>query len=154
MKSPRAEVAMEALTAAVSRWTLSAENPVVSCTAEEDRARQEYRLQSDLAYQVQRFGVGAHPQYGTVDYETMDLTRAFEIMAESRRAWLELPSIVRERYGSWQGVEKAAASGELEQLLKTAGLDGSRKPSGPDGSPSDSAGDKGTGGGPPGDSPS
>lgn len=124
---------------AKERWTLAADVPVVSCTADEDRARQEYRLQSDLAYQVQRFGVGMHPAYGVQDFDAMDLTRAFEIVDASRVAWMELPAVIRERYGSWGAVEKAAQTGELEQVLKAAGLDGGSSPSEPVASPSDSA---------------
>lgn len=95
--------------------------PVVECSAEEDRARQEYKLQSDLAYQVQRFGVGAHPVYGSVDFDNLDLTRALEIVERSREEWAKLPAVVRERYGSWAAVERAHRSGELEQVLKAAG---------------------------------
>lgn len=124
---------------AKERWKLSQEEPVVACSPEEDRARQEYRLQSDLAYQVQRFGVGVHPAYGVVDVDAMDLTRAFEIIEASRQAWLELPAVIRERYGSWSNVEKAAASGELQQVLQAAGLDGVGLPSNPVASASDSA---------------
>lgn len=94
---------------------------VVVCTAEEDKARQEYLLSSDLGYQVQRFGVGVHPQYGEQNFDLMDRTLALELVAESNRLWLELPRVIRDRYQSWANVEAAAASGELEQVLKAAG---------------------------------
>lgn len=119
-------------------------SPVVSCTAEEDMARQEYKLQSDLQYQVTRFGAGLPFQSGVVDFDHMDLTKAFELIEESQQRWLTLPKVVRDRYQSWANVEAAAASGELEQVLKTAGIDGGVSPSKPDGSASDSAaGDQG-----------
>jgi len=99
-------------------------SPVVACTAEEDMARQEYALSADLSYQIQRFGVGAHGIYGELDYDHLDLTRAHELVREAQEAWLRLPKVIRDRYRSWANVEEAARSGELDQVLKTAGATG------------------------------
>lgn len=121
------------------RIAVDEEPPVVACSEKEDMARQEYALQADLAYQVQRFGVGHHVQSGEVDFDNLDLTRALQIVEESQMAWLRLPKVVRDRYSSWANVEKAAQSGELEQLLKAAGIAGSITPASTDASPSDSA---------------
>lgn len=96
-------------------------SPVVACTAEEDKARQEYALQSEIGYQISRFGVGHPVAFGHVDYDLMDRTRAMELIEEAQRAWLTLPRAVRDRYQSWAAVEAAAASGELDQVLKAAG---------------------------------
>jgi len=96
-------------------------SPVIVCTEGEDMARQEYALQSDLAYQVQRFGVGHHTKSGAVDFDSMDLTTALGLVEASSQQWLQLPKVVRDRYQSWANVEKAAATGELQQLLKAAG---------------------------------
>lgn len=96
-------------------------SPVVDCSGSEDMARQEYALSSDLRYQVQRFGVGRPFQSGEVDFDAMDLTKAFQVVEEAQQAWLRLPKVVRDRYQSWANVEAAAESGELEQLLKAAG---------------------------------
>lgn len=114
-------------------------SPVIECTAAEDMARQEYKLQSDLSYQVQRFGAGLPFKSGEVNFDLMDLTKAFELIAESRDAWLRLPKVVRDRYQSWDNVERAAASGELAQVLKAAGIDDGSSSSIPAASPSDSA---------------
>lgn len=115
------------------------EFPGIRCTAAEDMARQEYALSSDLAYQVQRFGVGAFPgKYGEQDFDLRDLTRAHELVAEAQAAWLGLPKVVRDRYASWANVEAAAKSGELEQLLKAAGV-APAVGAASDASPSDSA---------------
>lgn len=100
------------------------------CTAEEDKCRQEYGPQSQIGYQISRFGVGHPLQFGQVDYDSMDLTRAMELIEQSGQAWLSLPKVVRDRYQSWGAVEAAAASGELQQLLKAAGADGGSSPSG------------------------
>lgn len=113
---------------------------VVACPESEDMARQEYRLSSDLAYQVQKFGAGLPFKSGEVNFDNLDLTVAFDLIAQSREAWLRLPRVVRDRYQSWNNVERAAASGELEQLLKTAGIDTGAVPGAkPAVSPSDSA---------------
>jgi len=123
-------------------FAASAPSPVIECTEAEDMARQEYKLQSDLQYQVTRFGAGLPFKSGEVNFDNLDLTRAFELIEESREAWLRLPGVVRDRYQSWASVEKAAASGELEQLLKTAGIDTGVVPvAKPAVSPSDSAAD-------------
>lgn len=114
-------------------------DPVVVCPPEEDMARQEYKLQSDTSYQVQKFGAGLPFKSGEVDFDLLDLTKAFALIEESRDAWLRLPKVVRDRYRSWDNVEKAAKSGELEQLLKVAGADGGGSPSAPAALPSDSA---------------
>lgn len=118
---------------------LGADSPVVACTPDEDKARQEYGLESDITYQISKFGVGHPVAHGELDFDSMDLTRAFELIEESQSRWLSLPKVVRDRYKSWANVEKAAASGELEQLLKAAGVDAGSSASAPAASPSDSA---------------
>lgn len=117
---------------------LNLEFPGIVCTAAEDMARQEYKLQSDLQYQVTRFGAGLPFHSGELDTD-LDLTRAFELIEETQQRWLTLPKGVRDRYMSWANVEHAAKTGELEQFLKTLGLDGGSLPSKPDGSASGSA---------------
>lgn len=117
-------------------------SPVVACTAEEDKARQEYALQADIKYQIQRFGVGHPLQGGQLDFDHLDLTKAFELVEEASQAWLRLPSVVRDRYQSWSAVERAAQSGELEQVLKAAGV-----PEVPSGAPGASASDSAAGSG-------
>lgn len=113
---------------------------VVECTEAEDMARQEYKLQSDLSYQVQRFGTGHKVQFGVIDFDNSDLTRAFELVAESRDAWLRLPKVIRDRYHSWPALEAAIVSGEADQLLKAAGVAADAVAAAkPAASPSDSA---------------
>lgn len=95
---------------------------VLACSEAEDMARQEYKLQADLKYQVTRFGAGLPFKTGEVNFDNLDLTRAFELIFESQQAWLRLPKVVRDRYQSWDNVERAAASGELLSVLKAAGI--------------------------------
>lgn len=111
----------------------------LQCDPSQDMCRQEYALQTDLAYQIQRFGAGQPFQNGVVDFDGMDLTTAYGLIERAQLAWAELPRVVRDRYGSWQNVERAAQSGELQQLLKAAGVEGSGLPSAAGAVPSDSA---------------
>lgn len=115
-------------------------SPVVSCTAAEDMTRQEYAVQSDIAFQIQRFGVGHQGVSGVVDFDQMDLTTAMSLIEESAQRWLELPRVIRDRYQSWANVEKAAQSGELAQVLKAAGV-AAATAAAPAASPSESAAD-------------
>lgn len=119
--------------------SLDVQFPGIVCTAAEDMARQEYALSSDIKYQISRFGVGHPVTFGEVDYDNMDLTRAMAIVESAQQAWLQLPKVIRDRYQTWGNVEKAAASGELQQVLKAAGIDGSPLPSVPAASASESA---------------
>lgn len=100
----------------------SEREPVIVCTSDEDRTRQEYKLQADISYQVARFGVGMHPAYGDQDFSMLDLDAALALVADSREAWARLPQAIRARYGSWAAVEHAAQTGELAQVMKAAGL--------------------------------
>lgn len=141
----------ELRTLTVTDWreafAASSPSPVIACTASEDMARQEYKLQSDLQYQVTRFGAGLPFKSGEVNWDNMDLTRAFELIAESRDAWLRLPRVVRDRYQSWDNVERAASSGELLQVLKAAGIAAEEVPAAVSAaSPSVSAADGASGG--------
>lgn len=96
--------------------------PGVVCSAEEDKARQEYALSTEIGYQISKFGVGHPLNFGEQDFDQMDLTTSMGIIEESSQRWLALPKLIRDRYHSWAAVEAAAKSGELEQLLRTAGV--------------------------------
>lgn len=114
----------------------------VRCTAEEDMARQEYALSTEIGYQISRFGVGHPVTFGEQDFDRMDLTTSMEIIEESSQRWLSLPKVVRDRYQSWTAVERAAKSGELEQLLRTAGAPAGRSGGAQAVPPSDSAAER------------
>lgn len=115
------------------------DNPVVACTPEEDRARQEYGVSSQIQYQIQRFGINHPLVSGEADFELMDLTVAMQKIEAANAAWLELPKVVRDRYHSWAAVEHAAKSGELDDLLKGAGVPAGSSGGAPAPSASDSA---------------
>jgi len=102
--------------------SLDLQFPGIECTAEEDKCRQEYALKTDISFQLQAFGLGRPMQYGAVDFDNLDLTRALELVDAAQQQWLGLPKVIRDRYQSWSAVESAARSGELEQVLKAAGV--------------------------------
>lgn len=91
------------------------------CPPEEDMARQEYALSSQIQYQIQQFGVGRPAESGEVDWDLRDLTTAMSIVREANDQWLTIPADVRARYSSWSNLEHARASGELDAFLKTRG---------------------------------
>lgn len=117
---------------------LNLEFPGIVCTKEEDMARQEYALSTDIGYQISKFGVGHPVTFGEQDFDRMDLTTSMQIIEESSQRWLSLPKVIRDRYHSWGAVERAAKSGELDQLLRTAGA-----PAGSSGGATPSAGGSG-----------
>lgn len=105
---------------------------VVACTAEEDMCRQEYALQSEIKYQISRFGVGHPVTFGEQDFGMFDRTLAMQVLEDAHQAWLTVPKPVRDRYQSWANVEAAAQSGELAQFLKASGIDAGSSASVPD----------------------
>lgn len=115
--------------------------PGVECTAAEDMARQEYKLESDIQYQLARFGQGMPHQHGEFDFDRADLQQALAAVEEAAQAFGRLPKLVRDRYRSWAAVEAAARTGELEQLLKVAGVNADVSALAPAASPSGSAAD-------------
>lgn len=106
------------------------------CPPSEDKARQEFKEEADLEFQIRRFGAGLPFQSGSVDY-TLDLTKAYEMVERAQQAWAELPAAVQTRFANWSEVERAAASGDLATFLK--GLEDARsaasKPSASDSAP-------------------
>lgn len=111
----------------------------VDCSNLPDLARQEFKAEADLSYQVRRFGAGVPFQVGQYD-ANMDLLKAHELVERTREAWFALPEKVRDRWKTWPELERAALSGELSAFLKPPAAPGGGSPGGAGGSPSDSAG--------------
>lgn len=89
----------------------------VSCPPDEDRCRQEFKDESDVFTILKRHGgipSYAQPVYGEVDFD-INLQDAYTAVAHTRELFLKLPPDVRAKYGSWTGVLKALADGELNQ---------------------------------------
>lgn len=85
----------------------------LACDPKEDRARQEFKQETETSYILQRFGAGqafGPLPSGEVDYD-LDLQRAFALIRESRDAWRRLPPEAQ-RFGSWQKLQEAIEAGE------------------------------------------
>lgn len=119
---------------------------VVECTEQEDRARQEFKAESDVVVQLQRYGAGLPFSSGERD-DTLDLMRSYELVQKSRDAWARLPERVQEKYSGWRDLERAAADGSLQEFLK-APAPAEVPSAGGGASPSESAADGGTSGTP------
>lgn len=88
----------------------------VECTPEEDRARQEFKRETETSYLLAKFGAGqafpAAPGSSGHFEQDMDLQTAYRVVQESKSAWLRLPPDVREKYGSWIQLQEAVERGE------------------------------------------
>lgn len=97
--------------------------------------RQEFALEADINYLVDRFTPGS-PQrpytYGETDY-TMDLQGAFTAIQVARHMHSRLPPDLRKEYPTWQSLLNAVETGEFKAEL----LDREREraPKGPDSQP-------------------
>lgn len=91
--------------------------PGIECTVEEDRARQEFKAESDVAEQLRRYGGGVPFRNAFVDYDT-DLLQAYDMVEQAADSWSRLPERVRREFRTWPEVELAAANGTLADLLK------------------------------------
>lgn len=90
----------------------------VRCTADEDRARQEYAKDADINILLKRFGVNLpvrNPEYGEVDFD-LDLQGAYRAVADAREGFSKLPAHLREKYGSWEALFSAIGNGEVITL--------------------------------------
>lgn len=93
----------------------------ISCTAEEDRTRQEDADETDINRILERFGVGQTPQqrqvsYGELDY-TMDLYTALESTAEAKRGHAKLPNDLKKLYPTWKHFLEGLSNGRFAHDL-------------------------------------
>lgn len=87
----------------------------VACPPKEDRARQEFKTETETSTILARFGAGqAFPRAvgvnGEVDFD-LDLRAAYEVVQASRDAWLRLPIDVRQQFRGWQELQAAVEAG-------------------------------------------
>lgn len=96
----------------VSQWS---DDAAVRCDPAEDKARQEFKDESDVNVLLRRFGAGgfeARPVvYGTQDFDT-DLQTVYAAAAVAQDGWLKLPEHVRRRYPGWPELLAAVDRGE------------------------------------------
>lgn len=103
--------------------------------AGEDRARQEFKAESDTSYLLHRYGVpNVIGEFGVVDYE-VSLQNVLDAQRTVRLRWLQLTEEERLGYGSWEEMFAAWQSGQYKGAETPAGSSGG----GDAPSPSDSA---------------
>lgn len=92
-----------------------------------DRARPEYRNDTDLNFILHRFNATGEiagidqrkPTFTVRDYD-IDLTTAFQSINEVKAAHANLPDNLKGRYKTWPDLMNALANGELELDLSEA----------------------------------
>lgn len=86
----------------------------------EDMARQEFREESDVNYQLSRYGVDVplrrNPQFGEVDWD-LDLHGAHIAFHNAQFAFVQLPEELRQRFRTPSEMLDAMNSGELALAL-------------------------------------
>lgn len=110
----------------------------IACTAEEDKARQEFKDEADINWLLRKYGalppVQSFPQ-GEVDYD-LSLLDAKMAMEEARAAYEAFPRVLREQL-SFQGFLAAVANGSFKIEEKS--------PAAPAGSSGGAGGDSASG---------
>lgn len=95
------------------------------CPPEEDKTRQEFLPETDVRYQLAKFGYGRPLVFTEVDY-SMDLLLAKSVVAEADASFARLPEEIRAKYGSWSAVISALQDGSLS--LDKASAEGEDSP--------------------------
>lgn len=115
-------------------------NVGISCTKEEDRARQEFKNEADINWLLRKYGalppVQSFPQ-GEVDFD-LSLLDAKMAIADARSAYEAFPRVLRENL-SFAGFLEAVANGSF-RVSPLKSVDGSA------GSSGEPAADSATGG--------
>lgn len=83
----------------------------------EDRARQEFKKETDINEILRRFGVGDESNlrqgtFGEIDYN-LDLQQALSSIDQAKSAYREMPNELQRRYPTWQRFLNAIERGEL-----------------------------------------
>lgn len=98
------------------------ERVAVDFTDSEDMTRQEYKEEADINTILHRFAVTGvapptrTPVYGDRDFD-IDLHAGYIAMADAQRAFLKLPKLLREHYGTYLKMLDAVHDGSFKQLL-------------------------------------
>lgn len=87
----------------------------IDCSDDVDRARQEFKKETDVNYILTRFGLpasGRPMMFTDVDY-TIDLQQAFSAMEQAKHAHRALPDNLRQKYTTWRDLLNALENGTL-----------------------------------------
>lgn len=94
---------------------IGVDNPLIFCTAEEDKARQEFKDEADINYMLNRFGItpprGA-PTYGEWD-DSIDLQAAFQSVSDAQVAYQRLPDNLKAKFTRMEDLLSALENGSL-----------------------------------------
>lgn len=94
------------------------DRPVVACSADEDKTRQEFKNESDANWLLRRYGANVpllNVQYGEQDFD-LDRLQAINAVQRLDSAFAQLPEHIQSRYGNWDNVFKAIQTGDLTTL--------------------------------------
>lgn len=89
----------------------------ISFPVKEDKTRQEFAAQSDVASLLRRFGGGvplARLAYGAVDFD-VDLVRARELDEQLHDAVGRLPEHILDKFGGVDGTIRAISEGRISR---------------------------------------
>lgn len=96
----------------MEQWS---DDAAISFPESEDRARQEFKDESDVNVILRRFGAGGfEPRpvvYGVQDFDD-DLQGVYIAAAEAQAGWNRLPEHLRKRYPGWPELLAAVDAGE------------------------------------------
>lgn len=93
----------------------------LDCSDDKDRARQEFKDETDTNQILNRFGVdlAQRPvEYGKETDYNMDLQQALAAVAQAKDTYRQMPNDLQRRYPTWQRFLNAVERGQL-QLTKT-----------------------------------
>lgn len=92
----------------------------IDCSDLPDRARQEFKDETDVNKILARYGVEAimrgEAQYSEVDYD-MDLQKALACIEEAERSIAKLPAEIYSKYPTWEQFTAGAFNGNLKTDL-------------------------------------
>lgn len=91
------------------------DDSAMSFPAGEDRARQEFKDETDVNVILRRFGAGGFEvrpvQYGIQETD-LELQTVYAAAAVAEDGWLKLPEHVRKRYSGWPELLSAVEAGQ------------------------------------------
>lgn len=100
----------------------------VACDPSEDRARQEFKSETDTLTLLKRYGAGIplrQVQFGEA-FTDVDRLTAISQVDSLQEAFTALPEHLRQKFGSWQDLVSAISRGELTTLEPPAPVEESQ----------------------------
>lgn len=96
----------------------------VACDPSEDRARQEFKNETETAFLLQRYGVpNVVGEFGVVDFD-LSLQGVLDAKRAAQEQWRLMTEAEREGYSTWEQLFAAWQSGEYRAPEAPAGGSG------------------------------